>query len=243
MLSLLLRTDPPEMRGARLVQWCSLFGVADGTARVALSRMVERGELRARDGSYALAGRIERRRGSQDFSLAPRLGRWNGTWRTGIVRASARAAADRTELRDAMRLLHYAELREGVWTRPDNLPVDAATAEAHATASEQCQWWTGRPDDDAAALAARLFSTEVWATRAERLQRRLARATAALPHDDALAPAFVAGAEVVAHLRSDPLLPPRLGPTARAGDALRAGYRDFERAFATALRAWFRAHA
>jgi TetR/AcrR family transcriptional repressor of nem operon len=30
------------MRGSRLVQWCELFGVAEGTTRVALSRMVER---------------------------------------------------------------------------------------------------------------------------------------------------------------------------------------------------------
>ena len=64
--SLLLRSRPPRMPGARLVQWCGLFGVAEGTARVALSRMVERGELYAHDGIYELAGRVAGRRPAQD---------------------------------------------------------------------------------------------------------------------------------------------------------------------------------
>ena len=73
--SLLLRTRPPRMRGARLVQWCGLFGVAEGTARVALSRMVERGELQTRDGVYEPAGRVQSRQGAQDWSLDPVLSR------------------------------------------------------------------------------------------------------------------------------------------------------------------------
>ena len=40
------------------MRWCGLFGVAEGTARVALSRMVDRGELRSGSGVYELAGRV-----------------------------------------------------------------------------------------------------------------------------------------------------------------------------------------
>src|SRR3954449_5940662 len=78
--SLLLRTRPPRMRGARLVQWCELFGVAEGTTRVALSRMVERGELVAADGVYEIAGRVGHRRGAQDWSLDPEVKAWDGKW-------------------------------------------------------------------------------------------------------------------------------------------------------------------
>src|SRR5690349_18882082 len=78
--SLLLRSRPPRMSGARLVQWCGLFGVAEGTTRVALSRMVDRGELRSHDGVYELAGRVQSRGKAQDWSLEPVLARWTGDW-------------------------------------------------------------------------------------------------------------------------------------------------------------------
>ena len=101
--SLLLRTQPPRMSGSRCVQWCGLFGVAEGTTRVALSRMVERGELRTRDGMYELAGRVQSRRGAQDWSLDPVLTRWRGDWRVAIVPAGPRDAGPRAGAQDARR--------------------------------------------------------------------------------------------------------------------------------------------
>src|SRR6478672_7599605 len=115
--SLLLRTRPPKMRGARLVQWCELFGVSEGTARVALSRMVDRGELRAENGVYELAGRVRGRRDAQDWSLEPNVLAFAGEWRMAIVEPTARDAAERSALRDAMRRLRMGEVREGFWTR------------------------------------------------------------------------------------------------------------------------------
>jgi phenylacetic acid degradation operon negative regulatory protein len=247
ILSLLLRSEPPRIRGARLVQWCELFGVAEGTVRVALSRMFERGELRADAGSYELAGRVALRRGAQDWSLAPRLGRWRGTWRTAIVAGGARPAAERSELRETMRQLRYGELRAGVWTRPDNLPRASAPAETWAIADAQCQWWSGRPDREAADLADALFDGRAWASRAAKLSKRLDASARVLAgaHDAerGLAGAFLAGTVAVAHVRADPLLPAMLGPAADAGDALRAAYREYETEFARALRAWFRERA
>ncbi|MDQ1456621.1 MAG: phenylacetic acid degradation operon negative regulatory protein, partial [Actinomycetota bacterium] len=146
--SLLLRSRPARMQGARLVQWCGRFGISEGTTRTALSRMVERGELRTYDGVYELAGRVQGRRGSQDWSLDPVLGQWDGSWRAAIVASGSRSAADRTSLRDAMRRLRLGLLREGVWTRPDNLPRESAPADAWNAADAQCSWWSGSPDDD-----------------------------------------------------------------------------------------------
>ena len=244
--SLLLRTSPPRMPAARLVQWCELFGVPAGTARVALSRMVERGELRADDGVYELAGRVGGRRRAQDWSIAPKLRAWDGAWQVAIVTGAARAAADRSALRDAMRRLRMAELREGVWTRPDNLPRAAAPGEAWDIAGAQCAWWRGEPDGDAERLASALFDPAGWAQRARRLRTQLGRVTEGLDDHaagDRLADAFPVGAAAVAHLRADPLLPPELGPSTDAGDALREMYQAYEAAFTTALRAWFRSHA
>jgi phenylacetic acid degradation operon negative regulatory protein len=240
--SLLLRSEPRRMRGARLVQWCGLFGVSEGTARVALSRMVDRGELRADDGMYELAGRVGARRATQDWSLAPTFDPWAGEWALALVSEAGRAAADRTALRAAMRALRYAELREGVWTRPDNLPRASGSAESWAVAEEQCRWWRATPDEDAAALAESLFDARAWTAGAKRAARQLNAATKALARasDRVLADAFVAGAGAVARIRSDPLLPDELGAGAAAGDELRGEYRRYEAAFVPALRGWFR---
>jgi phenylacetic acid degradation operon negative regulatory protein len=241
--SLLLRTRPPRMRGSRLVQWCELFGVAEGTTRVALSRMVERGELLTRDGVYELAGRVQRRQGAQDWSLDPVLSRWRGEWRVGVVVPGPREASDRAALRDAMRRVRCAPLREGVWTRPDNLPQASAPAESWKIVDAQCLWWSGRPDGDPVALAAELFDSVRWSQRAEMLTKRLSVVRALAHSDDgALADGFVAGAASLAHIRADPLLPHELVVDASAGDELRRMYRTYEAAFSKALRAWFLRH-
>ncbi len=224
------------MPAARLVQWCALFGVSEGTARVALSRMVERGELRASDGVYELVGRVRGRASAQDWSLDPKPRRWRGEWRIALVVVPARASADRAALRDAMRQLHYAELREGVWTRPDNLPRVASPPEAWNVVDAQCAWWSGKPEGDARDLAVELFAPDEWARTADRLRGGLTR-------NGSLADSFHAGAGALAHIRADPLVPAELGPSAEAGDALRVAYRNWEVGFADALRVWFRAQA
>src|SRR3954447_13693591 len=121
MASLLLGRRPPEAPVADLVRWCELFGIAEGTARVALHRMTVKGEIEARDGVYRLAGRLAGRQVRQETSLAPRVREWRGDWRVAVVVATRRDAPTRAGLRDAMRRLHFGERREGVWMRPDNL--------------------------------------------------------------------------------------------------------------------------
>ena len=242
--SLLLRTTPPRMPGRRLVQWCELFGVAEGTARVALSRMVERGELTARDGVYELAGRVRDRAPAQDFSVSPQLRRWRGDWRTALIAPGARSVEDRAALRHAMRGLRHAELRDGVWTRPDNLPDEASTPGAWSVAHEQCSWWTSRPDDEPVELAATLFAPHDWAAHAHLLIDALDAATDDLERKDAqvIADAFVAGAAAIAHLRADPLLPAELCPRPWPGSLLRKSYARYERSFSAVVRAWFQTH-
>ncbi len=241
--SLLLGMQPPRRAGRRLVQWCALFGVAEGTARVALSRMVERGELTTSAGVYELAGPIRRRQPAQDWSVAPAPSEWDGEWLLAVVAAGSRAADDRAAMRDAGRRLRMVELRDGVWTRPANLPRAASPADAWQTADSQCTWWSARPDRAGAADALALFAPKEWAERARQLRDRLVTATATLAHADgaALADAFVVGAAAVAHVRADPLLPAELCARNWPGDALRSAYREYQDAFSGAIREWFRA--
>ena len=147
--SLLLGMHPPRLAGARLVRWCAVFGIAEGTARVALSRMVDRGELHGRDGAYELAGPVRARQRVQDWSLDPAPVAWNGSWRMGAVRRSARDATDRAALRDAMRQLRYAEARPGLWVRPANLPRASGPDAAWIVVDTQCEWWDATPMQDA----------------------------------------------------------------------------------------------
>jgi phenylacetic acid degradation operon negative regulatory protein len=233
------------MPGARLVQWCGAFGIAEGTARVALSRMVDRGELVASAGTYELAGSVRGRQRTQDWSLTPALTDWDGGWRLATVRPAARDATDRAALRDAFRRLRYSESREGCWVRPDNLPRASGPAAAWKVAEAQCDWWRATPDQDAVALAAHLFEPATWAKRARALRDHLDAATRSLARPEAagLAHAFEVGAAALAHVRADPLLPPALCAQPWPGRALRDAYAQYQRSFGRAVREWFRAGA
>ena len=240
--SVLLGTSPPVLPVRVLVRTCELFGIAEGTTRVAISRMQAAGELEGDGGRYRLAGRLLARQTRQEQSRHPRLARWTagaGPWRMAVVTADRRAAAARAELREAMRALRLAEWREGVWLRPDNLP-QGVLVEAEAVAGAQCEWVAARPEADGAELAARLWDLQGWEDTAARLRGDMA---ASLPRLQAgetgeLAPAFVLAAAVLRHQQADPLLPAALLPPTWPGTALRREYEVYESAFRTVLRTW-----
>lgn len=233
VLSLLLGMRTPRRSGAELVAWCALFGVVEGTARVALSRMVASGELRHDAGSYELRGRMRSRRAEQEFALEPAVRDNDGEWAMLVVVRSGRAPRQRAELRTALRHARFAERREGVWVRPANLIQSLAPVIA-----EQCESYRVQPESPRA-LAAELFAPQAWAANAREIAAQLRDATHGLPREDAIAPAFVEGARTIAHLRADPLLPPELLPSRWPGERLRADYRAFQRAFRGAVRSWF----
>jgi phenylacetic acid degradation operon negative regulatory protein len=237
MASLLLGRQPPEAPVGDLVRWCALFGVGEGTARVALHRMAVKGEILATGGVYRLAGRLAGRQARQATSLAPRIRDWNGDWRLAIVVAPRRDAQTRAGLREAMRRLRFGERREGVWLRPDNLELDLP-----AGIRRQCDWFGARPEEDPAALADRLFHSARWARRAHALVDNLTDVTNRLANrePELVADAFVAGAAALRHVGADPLLPSDLLPPDWPGATLRAEYARYQRAFDATARAWFR---
>ena len=132
----------------------------------------------------------------------------------------------------ALSFARLAELREGVWMRPDNLAVhlpDELGADVELMAAhppKPTAWWTD------------LWDLPAWSARADDLLDGLADLTPDGP--DALAPGFELSASVLRHLQADPLLPEELLP-GLARPALREDYDRWDARYRATLREWSRA--
>jgi phenylacetic acid degradation operon negative regulatory protein len=241
LASVLLGTDPPRLATPLLVRTGELFGIAEGTVRTALSRMAAAGEVVADDGGYRLTGRLVERQRRQAASRRADVRAWDGTWELATVdTGDARPAADRAALRDALSALRLAELREGVWGRPDNLDADRSPA-ASAVVGEWCTWWRGATPADAPDVVA-LWGLGPWRADADDLRRQMAALLERLESGDvtALAEGFVVSAAVLRLFQHDPLLPDALLPTGWPGAAIRTEYDRYDEAYRHTLRDWFR---
>jgi len=233
--STLLGSTPPELPTRSLVGTAQLIGIAPGTARVAMSRMVTAGELEATGDGYRLVGptllaRQDRQARSRRGTTQP----WDGDWQMFVVTGDARPQSERVEFRATMSGLRYGELREGVWARPDNLtrtvdPCDLGPVGAFIARPD-------RPVD----LADSLWDLRGWAGRAGLLLAEIEGLLPPLESGDpaSLAEGFVVSAAVLRHFQADPLLPPELLPDDWPGPQLRARYDAYDAAFRTTLVAW-----
>lgn len=214
VLSTLLGVHPPRLPARYLVRVGDRFGIAEGTVRVALSRMVASGDLVQEDGAYALTDRLLSRQRRQDESRDPRTRPWDGAWEIAVVTAERRPAAARAALRQAMSELRLAELREGTWLRPANL-----TRPRPDIVEDQCVFLTGHPEQPAAVLAASLWDLTAWSETARGLLD-------ALDASATFADRFTLSAAVLRHLLKDPILPDALLPEDWPAPTLRARYRS-----------------
>ncbi len=231
------------MPAALLVKSCELFGIRENAARVALTRMVAARELIVVDGRYELVGRLRERQSRQDRSrrgLTPN-GAWDGTWLLAVIAGEARSPAERAELRRLLGQHRYAEWREGLWARPDNLRGADATPGDHVTAPG-CSVVTGCHPEAPKTLAASLFAVPLWVDRARLLIDDLRDSHRQLRPSDsgALAASFVLSAAVLRHLQADPLLPTELLPSRWPGTRLRTHYESFDQTFQAVWRAHLR---
>ena len=125
-LSALLGTHPPRLPVRAIVALGELFGIAEGTMRTALSRMITSGEVLADDGWYSLGNRLQRRQATQDAARHLVAEPWDGTWWFAIVGPERRSHPSRRSFRAAMREHRMGELRPEIWLRPANLPGPAS---------------------------------------------------------------------------------------------------------------------
>ena len=212
VLSLLLGAQPPRLPVRDIVGAGERFGIAPATMRVALTRLVQAGDLVSDRAVYALSDRHLERHRQQERELDPVRLPWNGDWEMVVVTSGGRDAATRADLRRRLSDRRLAMLREGVWMRPANLPAGDAN-------EPDTLRLVARPEDPAG-LAARLWDLDAWAADG----RALLDVTAG---GGTFADRFTAAAALVRHLRTDPALPDELLPHDWPGAAMRRGYEDF----------------
>ncbi|MDJ0105187.1 MULTISPECIES: PaaX family transcriptional regulator C-terminal domain-containing protein [Rhodococcus] len=212
-LSLMLGSRPPKLTARDLVSLGSLFGVTSSTMRVALSRMTAAGDLVTEDGAYVLADHHLERQASTDRQAGTRRRPYDGMWRMAVVTDRGRNAETRAALRESLTWARLAELREGVWLRPDNL------ADLNLSEFTELETFETIPEDDRN-LSRRLWDLDVWAAEARLLLETLTSPREPIEH-------LTAAAASVRHLRSDPALPDELLPERWPGNELRWACEDF----------------
>ena len=214
VLSVLLGAHPARASAAELVQLTTDFGIKEPTLRVALTRMVSAGDLiRSADG-YRLSDRLLARQRRQDDAMYPRVHAWRGHWTTLIVTSVGTDARTRAALRNTLHDKRFAELREGVWMRPDNLEADLEPEVGDRVRILRAS------DGAPAELAALLWDLPGWVLTGQELLDEMAAASD-------IPGRFVVAAAMVRHLLTDPMLPAELLPDDWPGTRLRAAYTDF----------------
>jgi phenylacetic acid degradation operon negative regulatory protein len=243
LASALLGADQARLSVSALVAMASLFGISDGAARTCLWRMVSSGELTTADGSYELAGHLlERRERVDEAARIDDSHRWDGTWELAIVSLERRPAADRLELRKAAMALHLAELREGVWIRPDNLDPQRLPA-SRAILDQQCTHFHSAATDITADKMPSLFALDEWMADARELTAAMDAELKRDIRDDStesIRYEFALSIAVVRHLQLDPMLPAELTPAHWPGHTLRSAYRRFDGALKERINEFLR---
>jgi phenylacetic acid degradation operon negative regulatory protein len=234
LASTLLGVDPPELPVSYLVHVGGLFGISENGIRVALSRMVGSGEATSDGaGRYRLSGHLLHRQHRQQASRVGRLSDWKGDWRMVVVTKAGSSAEARAERRRGLALARLAELRDGMWLRPNNIEVRLDSDLEHDVIV-----FFGAPERDPFQLVAELWDLRGWSAKSSDLIEQMEGFDPKRPPD--LAPGFELSASVLRHLQADPLLPPELLPTAWPGTTLRRRYDDWDVRYREVLAHWSR---
>jgi phenylacetic acid degradation operon negative regulatory protein len=204
-----------------------MFGINEGTTRVALSRLSGDGDVVAEGRQYRLSDRLINRQRQQDESRAPTTRPWRGGWELVLRDPSQTDPEVESALAVELTRLRLGELRPGVWMRPANLR--RPWPPEHRGQAWYLDARTVAEDGDGRRLAARIWDLPAWAEEAEALLQ--AWASAEEPPQR-----FVLAAAMVRHLQTDPILPPALLPPRWPGSRLRGAYAAYEQELGTLLR-------
>jgi phenylacetic acid degradation operon negative regulatory protein len=186
-------------------------------------------------GRYRLSGHLLDRQRRQNASRAGHTRRWTGRWQVVVVTTTGSTAEVRNYRRTTLTFARLAELREGVWLRPDNLDPGNPDTALPSDLGPDVTRLSARPEDPEV-LVGRLWDTAQWAAQA----RRLADELSARPPRDwtDLAPGFVLSASVLRHFQADPLLPPELLAADWPGSRLRDLYDGWDARYRRVLAQW-----
>ena len=231
ILELLSASDGFEGTAASLVAAGKLLGVADGSVRVALTRLVADGTLAVTErGVYRLGGGAiaVNREVTSWRQLERQVRRWDGSW--VCVQLQGAAAARRRER--ALRLLGFRELTGDLAVRPDNLAggVTALRDRLHALGVEPTTLVFRATDLDADtdARARRLWDRDKLSASYHQWCERIARWLVEIeevPLRRAARDAFYFGGDVLRAIVFDPRLPEELVDVAARRALLAAAQR------------------
>jgi phenylacetic acid degradation operon negative regulatory protein len=233
ILSALLGSHPPRLAVRSLVNLASLFDIAEGTVRTALSRMLVAGEVEADDGYYSLGERFRRRQATQDVALQAPTGPWDGRWWFSIVGAPRRSITERRAFRAVMEEHRMGELRPETWLRPANI--------ARPPAMDGVFTVQGTIDDRSPAdVAGQIWDLDQIAKKSRALTALAEKAQRWLqPGDPAvLADTFLVAVASVRFLRAEPQLPRELVGDHWPAEALRTAYQRLERDHLALMRSY-----
>ena len=234
-LSTLLGTHPPRLPVRAMVAVGELFGIAEGTMRTALSRMLTSGEVLADDGWYSLGERLQRRQATLDAARHLAAEPWDGRWWFAIVGAERRSHPSRRTFRALMREHRMGELRPEVWLRPANLP-GPPSLDGVVIVRGMIE------DADPVDLTTQLWDLDALVATSDELTDLVGEAVHWLePGDPAvLHDTFLLSVAVVRFLSTEPHLPGALVGGAWPPDALRAAYDRLEAAHGAVLAKFLR---
>ncbi|HVN40320.1 MAG TPA: PaaX family transcriptional regulator [Myxococcota bacterium] len=238
ILDLLSTLSQGTMPVAALVEAAALFGLAPGTIRVALARLLASGRVE-RDvrGRYRLGAAaapvqsvVQGWRGLEGRSVP-----WDGSWWTVHDTGLGRRGPQARRHERALRLLGFRHLRPGLAVRPANLRggCEALRDELHALGlSPRALVFTLRDLDLASEERARRLYDAPALRKAYRDALAELEASSArlgeLSDPDAMRESFLVGGRAIQCLAQDPVLPPEICDP-RERDALARAMRDYDR--------------
>lgn len=196
-LSLLLGMESGSLAVGTILRIVEPLGFSAPAMRTALSRMVANGDLEMSGGVYALGPKHRMRLEAHEEDIAPKLQPDEGSWCMAVISITGRPASSRALTRDALRGRRYAELREGVWLRPNNLVNGVPSM-------PEIEVFTAQHENEQR-LVNHLWDLATWSAETNQILQALQPGSSPRLR-------FTAAAAAVRHLRNDPALPQRLRP-------------------------------
>lgn len=219
-----------------LVESAALFEIAEGSVRVALTRLLAEGLVeRDERGSYRLGANAEpvRSRVATWRDLGARLRAWSGAW-IGVFDARAPTRLEQRKRRRALDLLGFRPLARHLEVRPDNLVGgvdrvrDELAALGLAPGAVVCE--LRALDAVTEARARTLWDADALVADYRRHCRAIeasARRLRTRGDERAMVESFRVGGAALHTLAKDPLLPEPIVPAAER-DALVAAMREYD---------------
>jgi phenylacetic acid degradation operon negative regulatory protein len=127
ILGLMLAGKGRQVKAAHMVLACSLFGVSENSARVAMARLVAEGQLKSAGRGIYTLGKQAVFTGQDIQSWSDRLTAtcdWNGHFYAAFTAHLGRSNRKHLQLREkALLLMGFRELEQGLFVRPANLSM------------------------------------------------------------------------------------------------------------------------